>query len=207
MKSLTLKTVIVSATVFGALAATLPAALSQQPAPDVVLRDDAGRGDHQLPVVEADADEGMPGPRSHGPRPGFEFGALDLAAKLSAAEIYLGITPDQLGPWRSYASAFVALVEVGPPGAPGPKGGPKPPVPGTRPPADGKPPVTDLLAGERLADGILAVAEKAKALKDAADALKPVLTPEQHEKLGRLERALMPSPGPGPRGPLPDARG
>lgn len=213
MKSLTLKTVIVSATVFGALAATLPTALSQEPAPEVVVQDDVGPGDPQLPVVEVDTDEGMPGPGPHGPRPDLEFGALDLAAKLSAAEICLGITPDQLGPWRSYASAFVVLADMGPPGAggpkgmPGPKGGARPPMPGARPPADGKAPEAVPLPGERLADGILAIAEKAKALKDAADALEPILTSEQHERFGRLERVMMPPKGPGPHGPAGDVRG
>lgn len=207
MKSLTLKTVIVSTTVFGALAATLPTALSQQPASDVVVQDDADPRAPQLPVVEADADEGMLGPGPHGPRPDREFAALDLSTKLSAAEIYLGITPDQLGPWRSYASAFVALADMGPPGAPEPKGGAKPPMPGARLPADGKAQETVPLPGERLADGILAIAEKAKALKDAADALEPILTSEQHERFGRLERVMMPPKGPGPHGPAGDVRG
>ncbi|MDT9046823.1 hypothetical protein RSW36_27270, partial [Escherichia coli] len=31
---------------------------------------------------------------------------LGLATKLSAAEIYIGVTPEQLGPWRAYASAL-----------------------------------------------------------------------------------------------------
>lgn len=115
---------------------------------------------------------------------------LGLATRLSAAEIYLGITPEQLGPWRAYTTALIDLVspvaEQNPP--------PPPPVPG-----DSKARPEPRLAGEELAGDIVRRAEKAKVLQDAAAALKPKLLPQQVLKLAELERALMPPPPPGPR--------
>lgn len=113
---------------------------------------------------------------------------LGLATKLSAAEIYLGVTPEQLGPWRAYTTALIDLV------SPGPERNPPPPVQG-----EGKAKPEPRLAGEELAGIIAQKAEKAKALQDAVAALKPKLSPQQVLKLAELERALMPPPPPGPR--------
>ncbi|UXT42662.1 hypothetical protein FY137_15370 [Agrobacterium tumefaciens] len=113
---------------------------------------------------------------------------LGLATKLSAAEIYLGVTPEQLGPWRAYTTALIDLV------SPGPERNPPPPVQG-----EGKAKPEPRLAGEELAGIIAQKAEKAKALQDAVAALKPKLSPQQVLKLAELERALMPPPRPGPR--------
>ncbi|KVK49654.1 hypothetical protein BCY90_22500 [Agrobacterium deltaense] len=113
---------------------------------------------------------------------------LGLATKLSAAEIYLGVTPEQLGPWRAYTTALIDLV------SPGPERNPRPPVAG-----EGKARPEPRLAGEELAGIIAQKAERAKALQDAVAALKPKLSPQQVLKLAELERALMPPPPPGPR--------
>lgn len=112
---------------------------------------------------------------------------LGLATKLAAAEIYLGVTREQLGPWRAYTTALINLV------SPGPERNP-PPVPG-----ESKAVPEPRLAGEELAGIIAQKAEKAKALQDAVAALKPELSPQQVLKLAELERALMPPPPPGPR--------
>jgi hypothetical protein len=113
---------------------------------------------------------------------------LGLATKLSAAEIYLGVTPEQLGPWRAYTTALIDLV------SPGPERNPPPPVAG-----ESKAKPEPRVAGEELAGIIAQKAEKAKALQDAIAALKPKLSPQQVLKLAELERALMPPPPPGLR--------
>ena len=111
---------------------------------------------------------------------------LGLATKLSAAEIYLGVTPEQLGPWRAYATALIDLVL--------PTSELKP-LPPKGPGATGLEP---RLAGEELAGITMKKAEQAKALQDAAATLKPKLSPQQVQKLAQLERALMPPPPPVP---------
>ncbi|NTE67146.1 hypothetical protein G6M85_16185 [Agrobacterium tumefaciens] len=113
---------------------------------------------------------------------------LGLATKLSAAEIYLGVTPEQLGPWRAYTTALIDLV------SPGPEQNPPSPVPD-----ESKARPEPRLAGEELAGIIAQKAEKAKALQEAVAALKPRLSPQQVLKLAELDRALMPPPPPGPR--------
>ncbi len=114
---------------------------------------------------------------------------LGLATKLSAAEIYLGVTPEQLGPWRAYATALIDLV------SPGADRNPPPPQ-GAEP----------RLAGEELAGIMVKKAEQAKALQDAVAALKPKLSPQQVLKLAELERALMPPPPPPHHGSGQDGR-
>lgn len=109
-----------------------------------------------------------------------------LATKLSAAEIYLGVTPEQLGPWRAYATALIDLVLPT---------SERKPLPPKGPGATGLEP---RLAGEELAGLIMNKAEQAKALQDAAATLKPKLSPQQVQKLAELERVLMPPPPPGP---------
>ncbi len=111
---------------------------------------------------------------------------LGLATKLSAAEIYLGVTPEQLGPWRAYATALIDLV------LPTSERKPLPPK------GSGAAGLEPRLAGEELAGLIMNKAEQAKALQDAAATLKPKLSPQQVQKLAELERALMPPPPPGP---------
>ncbi len=110
---------------------------------------------------------------------------LGLATKLSAAEIYIGVTPEQLGPWRAYASALIDLVSPGPERAP---------LPAMSAEDSARP--EPRLAGEELAGIVAKKAEQAKTLQDAVAALKPKLSPQQVQKLAELERALMPPPGP-----------
>lgn len=127
-------------------------------------------------------------------RPGLPFEAaagIALAGKLSAAETYVGVTPEQLGAWRAYTTALIDFAE--------------PPEAGGR---DRKADV-ERLPGEGMADGLIAAAEKAKALKGAIDGLKKALKPEQLHRLSEIAPTLAafgPPPGPdgehgGPDGP------
>lgn len=146
------------------------------------------------------------GDRRHGPRPP---PAAMAAVLLSAAETALGIRVDQLDAWRAFASAVVAMLE---PPAPLPPEG-----------ADAEAEVRDPFARiEHLAAAIAERGRRAEALEDAVEALRPVLTPEQTERLAALEARLaarhpmppfagrppeFPSPmtGPGPADPEADA--
>lgn len=129
--------------------------------------------------------------------------ALHIAARLAAAETYVGITSGQLDAWRAYASALIGLVD-------GPKperdrNGPRRHRPdhqrGER--ADGAPPAEGVrsepadrpLLTERLADGAIDRGEKAEALKAAIAALRTTLTPDQTARLRDAERSFLP-PGP-----------
>lgn len=116
--------------------------------------------------------------------------ALSLATKLSAAEIYLGVTPEQLGFWRTYTTALIDLVPPGPVR--------NPPSPDeSRGKGDARP--EPRLAGEELAAIIVQKAEKAKILQNAIAQLKPKLSPQQVLKLAELERALILPLPPAPR--------
>lgn len=112
------------------------------------------------------------------PAPGRMAGGLDLAAHLSATETYLGITPEQQEPWRDYCQALIGFMQPEPP--PGPEAG--------------------QLMAERMAQAVLARADKAQALLVATTALRGALQPEQ---LARLVESQ-----PGPQGPeRPDRAG
>lgn len=102
------------------------------------------------------------------PAPGRMAGGLALAAHLSATETYLGITPEQQGPWRDYCQALVGFMQPEPP--PGPEAG--------------------QLMAERMAQAVLARADKAQALLVATTALRGALQPEQ------LARLVESQPGP-----------
>lgn len=148
-------------------------------------------------------------------RPGMPFAApggvadgvasgVALAAKLAAAETYVGITPDQLGAWRAYTTALIAFSE---PPSFGPAAGGD----------HGPDKAHDLvpLPGEGMADGLIAAAGKAKVLKSAIDGLKAALKPEQLRHLTEMAPILSgfgagPHGGPdgGPeRGPHPGFQG
>lgn len=181
MRNSLLATAVIATAIIGGSAAAqaeenapAPRATEQvaPPPANLDLGPDRGPGERPLPPHM----RRMPGPD-----------VLGLATKLSAAEIYLGVTPEQFGPWRAYTTALIDLV------SPGPERNPPPPVSGeikARP--------EPRLAGEELAGIIAQKAEKAKALQDAIAALKPKLSPQQVLKLAELERALMPPPPPGP---------
>lgn len=146
-------------------------------------------------------DDGPGGPDRGWPPPmgGPDPSGLGFAARLAAAETYVGITAGQLDAWRAYTSALIDFLENAGPG-PRPDREPRPAPAG----ADGtaKPsPDADPFFAERLADRAIAQAEKAKALKQAIDALRPVLRPEQLERLVKTEPAFPPPPpAPGPGG-------
>lgn len=201
---------LLAATTASAIAVALPAGAQSQSMPmqqPAGIEDEAGTGPQDMGAP----DMGTPGRGQQGmPHPGgpdrpepFRPDPLALAARLSAGETYLGIAPDQLAAWRGYTSALIDLMEAGPMG-PGPHGGKGPHGPDGKSGPDGKPgpgpkpgeaaPQADSLFGERLADDLLAKAEKAKALKDAVAALKPLLSPAQKTKLGAFERSMMPPP-------------
>lgn len=138
-----------------------------------------------------------------GPRAGkmHEVAVFDLAGKLAAAEIYIGVKPDQLAVWRTYTEALLDLVSTDAAPPPPPAGEPSAPPP---PPAGEdakKPEAKAQLPGEALASLILEKSEKAKHLQDALTSLKTSLSPAQLDKLVELDRNLVRRPPPPPHGP------
>jgi hypothetical protein len=146
------------------------------------------------------------GERRHGPRPP---PAAMAAMMLSAAETALGIRVDQLDAWRAFSSAVVAMLEPPPP----------PPRPGTSAEDETADPFARI---EHLAAFVAERGRRAEAVEDAIDALRPVLTPEQTERLAEIEARLAahrpfppfagrppefssPMTGPGPADPEADA--
>lgn len=116
------------------------------------------------------------GPSQHG---------LDLAARLAAAETYVGVTSAQEDAWRAYTSALISFFDR-----------PAPPAQEARPDVPQPAPLfTERLAGRAIEQG-----EKAQALKDAAEALRAALSDEQLGRLARAEEAFSPRHV-GPRGP------
>lgn len=189
MKHPLLKATLVSATMLAAIAAFASSALPQTSGRPAQHMQGEAAGGGEPPV--AAQERVPPGPRvpHHGP------GALELAATLSAAELYVGITPEQLGAWRAYTSALIALFDFGPEG-PGPRSQAQQP---------------DGLFGEDIADRMVTVSENAKTLKEAVVTLRGVLTPDQTEKLAVLRQTLQPHPdsrdeGLGPGMPQEDTR-
>lgn len=122
---------------------------------------------------------------------------LGLAGLFSALETYVGIISVQLDAWRAYTSALIAFLE--PPEPPWPPDSETPsappgPVDTAKPPQGAAP-----FFAERLADGAIARAEKAKTLKQAIDVLRPTLSAEQLARLAKAEPPLGPwHPLPGP---------
>lgn len=138
-----------------------------------------------------------PGPPRAEQMQGLEL--FDLAGKLAAAEIYIGIKPEQLEPWRAYTEALLDMVSSAPvQPSPPPEGLPN--GPGAPPPPPGphgeKSDVPSQVPGEALSAMVLQKAEKAKSLQGAIGTLKSKLTPEQIDKLSELDRALVRRPPP-----------
>lgn len=189
---------------------SLSEALSSNPMPDgrsivrvMALYD--GAESEALLVAQADfADDGRDvgppdeiAPPDH--RPGHRHGAfgpaLHLAARLAAAETYIGVTSAQLDAWRTYAATLIDLVDR--PTFDREPDGPRRERPDGLPPAEGSPrqPADAPLFTERLADRAIERGEKANALKAAAAALRTALAPEQIAKLRDAERSFLPPPG------------
>ncbi len=149
-------------------------------------------------------------PDFHPGGPDRQFADLFLASKLSGAEIYIGITPEQLGAWRTYTTALLDLVGTKPPEKDGRPPAPKP-APNSAPAAmsPAAPPAgpgkkgdeRQTIFGEKFADRLIEKAESANALKAAVEALKTTLTPDQLQKLAELEGAFMPPPPRADQGP------
>lgn len=152
----------------------------------------AAQGDHSPPAQH----ERMGGPSQ---RPGGDgegrpdrrpfdgsWIGMRLAARLAAAETYVGIRSDQLDAWRAYTSALIALFQP-------------PSLAPNSPMADNA-----LARQEQLARLIKERAARADTLLQAITALRAKLTQEQ---IGLLERVdLRPHPpmrpGPGGRGAM-----
>ncbi|NSX87004.1 hypothetical protein G6L86_15505 [Agrobacterium tumefaciens] len=183
MRNSLLVTAVIATAIIGVSAAA-QAAEENAPAPQATEQAAPPPANLDLGPDRGPDERPLPPHMRRMPRPD----VLGLATKLSAAEIYLGVTPEQFGPWRAYTTALIDLV------SPGPERNPPPPVAG-----ESKAKPEPRLAGEELAGIIAQKAEKAKALQDAVAALKPKLSPQQVLKLAELERALMPPPPPGPR--------
>lgn len=135
------------------------------------------------------------GPRAEGrpsgrPRP--PGGPLALARNLAAAEVALGIRAAQLDAWRDFTDALQAMLPP-PDLPPGP-----PPAPG----AEGAPPRPEAFAlTSAFASHVEAAGKAGTRLSQAVTALKARLSPEQLERMVRLEPTLLPPPPP-PPGPM-----
>lgn len=110
--------------------------------------------------------EGPRGPRGMIPPP---VPGMEVAGRLAAAEVYLGITDEQGPAWRAYCAALIDFLE------------PAPPQPGDEP----------QLMAERMARDTLQRGDKAQTLLDATTALRAELDPAQIERMVRSE----PRPG------------
>lgn len=131
--------------------------------------------------------------------------ALHLAARLAAAEIYVGVTSTQLDVWRAYTTALIGFV-----GRPefdrrtdAPLGAQPESAP--REQADGASSAEAPLFTERLAERVIERGAEANALKAASAALRWTLTPEQIARLREAELSFFQPPRPeGPGSERPD---
>jgi hypothetical protein len=116
-----------------------------------------------------------------GPRPATEPPAMLVATRLAAAETLIGIRAAQLGPWRDFSDALLALLE--------PPAGPRAAAAGfDRIAGPG-----GLFAGARhLADEAIV---RADALNAAIAALAATLAPDQRIRAALLDLPLPPLPG------------
>ncbi len=190
MKRPSITTALAAATVFGSVVMVHAQAQDAAPPPPHRPQDAAEMaGPHREPPAFPPG-----GPHAGKMR---DVAMFDLAGKLAAAEIYIGVKPQQLDAWRAYTQALLDLVSTDEVPPPPHENNPAPPsAPGS------KPEKKDELPGEMLSELILKKSDKAKTLQDAATALRSALTPSQVGKLVELDRNLMRRPppihGPGP---------
>ncbi|SMH37231.1 hypothetical protein [Mesorhizobium australicum] len=173
-----------SLTTIGLLSATLLAA-----APGMANAFQTER----MPVQFGQAEPG--GEPERGPESMGQLG-LDIAAKLSAAETYVGITTAQEDAWRAYTSALIAFFEHPAPigGEHGPGRDGPPPALGTEQAKPAAPSPAPLFA-ERVADSAIEQGEKARTLKAAAGSLRATLSGDQLVRLIEAEIAFAPPHG------------
>jgi len=153
------------------------------------LRDKPQRGPHFDSPHEFPADGQVP----RGPQMPFPLEkqsraanpALELAQKLSAVEIYVGIRSSQMDSWRDYTSALIDFLAA--PGDPDTK----------KPQHDyGHPPTAAMATSlpiETIAKEALAKGEKATALLDTLAKLLNTLDGEQIRKLHEADAYLRPA--------------
>lgn len=144
------------------------------------------------PPPGAERPMGHPGRRPMGPPPGPRPDPLAYARALAGAEAAIGIRADQLDAWRDLTDALQASA---PPPAPCRPRRPAPACPqGTT--AEGGNAVTPAPFGalEALAGGLQEQGRVGERIARAISTLKTKLTPEQMERLARIEPALLPPP-------------
>jgi len=149
-----------------------------------------------------------------GERDGPGGSALELAGKLAAAEIYVGITADQENAWLAYTSALIAFFDRPEPagGRPGidhiPGKGERPAPPPSDQEAEPAGQPQRPLFVEMLADRAIDRGEKGRTLKQAAQTLRDVLSEDQLKRLAMAEQSFAPARGPrGPGQPPRDSAG
>lgn len=193
----------------GAVAASLPGAAAASKTGDRLPQ--AASGAVRTAMIAADDEAPSPGgleagrplrrgrpPVPGGPHPGPfppHGGPLTLARNLAAAETAVGIRPNQMDAWRDFTDAFQAAVPP-PPGRPPRPDAPAPAAAGADVPA----PFALITA---LATRDEEAGKAGARLKQAVEALRTQLTPEQLERLARIEPSLLPPPPPGPPDRLP----
>lgn len=131
---------------------------------------------------------GVAAPRPMPPPPSPLPPPARLAEMLSAAETFIGIRTEQLDAWRDFTDASLSLLPE-PPAAR--------PEPGTADP---------FARSSELANRMVAQGKKAERLLAAVQRLKAKLSPDQLQRVAKLEAMLPPPPAPPfPPGPKQDA--
>ncbi|KAA0972087.1 hypothetical protein FPY71_02940 [Aureimonas fodinaquatilis] len=143
--------------------------------------------------AQADGQHNWKGNREkmRGHQQGGQSGLWAVSTRLAAAELALGITPEQQDAWRGLTSAVIAYVEAGRPG-PARTGESAPESADTS--ADGLATSRSFQRVERMLERRVQQGQAAQELQGAITTLAAQLTPEQTETAERLIREL-PRPG------------